>query len=342
MTMLNERRKNFALQFNIWSELKDYVFITLGLVMYAVGVNMFQLPYQITTGGVTGIGIVTFYATGFPYAYTYFIINLVLLGIAIKELGWKFSIKTIYAVVMLTFFLESMRHVLMAYGAAHPGEFVISPNGLPQIVKDDIFMSTIIGASLQGIALGIVFLNNGSTGGLDIVAAIINKYKDVTLGQVIMILDFMVVSSNIFLPGFNFSNLLYGYCALIVLNLLLDFVVDRGRQSVQFFIFSQQYNLIADAITSTGRGVTILDGEGWYTRTERKVLVVLAKKAESGMIFRLIHQIDPDAFVSQSKVIGVFGEGFERMKIKKQKNAVEKSIETTNETLSSGVEKNEV
>ena len=184
-------------------------------------------------------------------------------------------------------------------------------------------MSAILGASLEGIGLGIVFLRDGSTGGTDIIAAIVNKYRDITLGQVIMFFDILIITSSGLLPSIGISEMLYGYCTLIVTSLLLDYVVDRGRQSVQFLIFSKKYAEIADAITSTGRGVTVLDGEGWYTHTNRKMLVVLAKKRESTNIFRFILSVDPNAFVSQSKVIGVFGEGFDKIKAKKKSEGEE-------------------
>ena len=308
-----------------YQEFRDYLFITVGLMMYAVGVNAFQLPYQITGGGVAGIGAILFYGFNIPQAYTFFVINIFLLILAIKTLGWKFCVKTIYAVVALTFILEACRQGFAAYGASHADEFVLSPNGMPQIVKNDAFMSTILGAAIEGIGLGIVFLNNGSTGGTDIIAAIVNKYRDITLGQVIMLIDILIISSSGLLPSIGISQMLYGYTTLIITSFMLDYVIDRGRQSVQFFIFSKKYAEIADAITSTGRGVTMLDGEGWYTHTSRKVLVVLAKKRESTSIFRFIKSVDPDAFVSQSKVIGVFGQGFDRIKVKAEQKSKEQT-----------------
>ena len=289
------------------------------MLCYAVGFNCFQLPYEITTGGVAGAGAVIFYATGFPVQYTFFLVNIVLLSVAIKILGWKFCLKTIYAVFMLTFLLGFVKEMTILFAQNHPQEFVWSTHGMPQIVRENIFLSCILGAALEGIGLGIVFLSNGSTGGTDIIAAIINKYKDVTLGQMMMLCDFIIITSSLLTPSGHVQNLLYGYCTLIITNLLLDYVIDRGRQSVQFLIFSRKYEDIAAAINTTGRGVTVLDGIGWYTRKESKVLVVLAKKRESTNIFRIIQNIDPNAFVSQSKVIGVFGEGFDKIKVKAAK-----------------------
>ena len=203
---------------------------------------------------------------------------------------------------MLTFLLGLMQELLEALPTLAADNYQLSAQGLPQLVGDQAFMACVMGAALEGIGLGIIFLNNGSTGGTDIIASIVNKYRDVTLGQMMMLCDIIIITSSFFTPVGSFQKLLFGYCTLIISNLLLDFVMDRGRQSVQFFIFSREYDAIAAAISETGRGVT--------------VLVVLAKKRESTNIFRIIKHIDPNAFVSQSKVIGVFGEGFDKIKVK--------------------------
>lgn len=294
--------------------------ITLGLLFYSIGLVCFILPYNLVTGGLAGAGAVIYYASGFPVENTILIVNVLLLAVAVKVLGWRFCLKTIYGVFMLSFLIRMTTEVMVYLGQTSPDQFVINPTShLPQIVKDNSFMSCILGASIEGIGIGMVFLNNGSSGGTDIIAAIINKYKDVTLGQTMMLVDIIIITSSFLLPDGSIDRLLYGYCTLIITNLLLDYVVDRGRQSVQFLIFSQRYDEIASAINETHRGVTVLNGQGWYTKQERKVLVVLAKKRESTNIFRIIQNIDPNAFVSQSKVIGVFGDGFDKIKVKAKK-----------------------
>ena len=309
------------LKTSLFQDLRDYFIITVGLMLYAFAFTCFMLPWEITTGGLAGAGAVIFYAIGFPVQYTFFLVNIILLIIAVKVLGWRFCVKTIYAVFMLTFLLGMTQEVLIYLAQHNPGMFQnINPrSGLPQVVTDNIFMSCILGAAIEGIGIGLVFLSNGSTGGTDIIAAIINKYKDVTLGQMMMLCDLIIITSSLITPTGSVDKLLYGYTTLIITNLLLDYVIDRGRQSVQFFIFSRRYDEIASAISATHRGVTVLNGQGWYTQQERKVLVVLAKKRESTNIFRIIQSIDPNAFVSQSKVIGVFGEGFDRIKVKAEK-----------------------
>ena len=293
---------------NIFLEGRDFVFITFGLMVYAIAYTCFMLPYQITTGGVAGISAIVFYATGFEVQNTYFLINVVFLIAAVKELGWKFCIKTIYGVVMLTFLLWLVQRI------------VESPEGeLPKIVGDEAFMACVIGAVLEGVGLSICFLNNGSTGGTDIIAAIVNKYRNVSLGIALMVCDVIIISSCYFV-FYDWRRVVFGFSTLIISSVTLDYVMNRQRQSVQFMIFSRNYSKIADAITSTGRGVTVLNGEGWFTKTERKVVVCLVRKRYSVEIFRMIKMIDPYAFVSMANVQGVYGEGFDQIKTKQTSN----------------------
>ncbi len=289
----------------IWQEVKDYTGILIGLTLYAVGFTCFMLPYQITTGGLAGIAAIIFYATGFPVQYTYITINGLLLIAAIKELGFRFCIKTIVGILVLTFLLGLFQ------------EFIIDENGnMMHILGDQTFMACVLGASCEGIGLAIVFLNNGSTGGTDIIAAIVNKYKDITLGRILMICDIIIVSSCYFVFH-DLKMVVFGYSTLIISMMLLDYFMNSIRQSVQFFIFSNKYDQIAEAInTELDRGVTVLYGEGWYSKEQRRVLTVLAKRKEGIKIFRIINQIDPNAFVSQSNVVGVYGEGFDKIKVK--------------------------
>lgn len=177
-------------------------------------------------------------------------------------------------------------------------------------------MACVIGAGLLGFGIGIVFCNNGSTGGTDIIAWIINKYKDVTLGRMMMYCDIVIISSCYFIFH-DWKRVLFGFCVLFIMSIVIDYVINSTRQSVQFLIFSQKYEQIAEGIsTKIDRGVTLLDGQGWYSKQDIKVIVVLARKGESLDIFRLVKDIDPDAFISQSNVVGVYGEGFDKLKVK--------------------------
>lgn len=314
---------------HLFSEAKDYFYITLGLLLLTIGWTFFLLPYEIVTGGVTGISALIFYATngnghGIPIMVSYFIINTCLLIVALKILGWKFLMKTIYATVMLSIFL----------GIAQ--DLITRPDGtLIKLLGDQDFMSLIIGCCFTGTALAIVFLHNGSTGGTDIVAATVNKYRNVSLGTVLIFVDLLIIGSSfpmfILARGFTVLDaaykIVFGLCTMVVENFTLDYVMNSRRESVQFFIFSQKYQEIANAIgTEMEHGVTILDGHGWYTGQDMKVLCILARKRESVSIFRLIKSIDPNAFVSQSSVIGVYGEGFDEMKVKVKKKEIKEEI----------------
>lgn len=290
----------------LWIEFKDYFAITFGLLLYALGWTCFLLPYQITTGGVTGISAIIFYATGVQIQVSYFIINSVFLLFALKILGWKFCMKTIFAVFMLTF-------LLWIFQLGMKDE---TGNFYKLIGDNQDFMACVIGSCMCGVGIALVFINNGSTGGTDIIAAIVNKYRDVTFGRMIMYCDIIIISSCYFVFH-DWRRVLFGFATLIIMSVVLDYVVNSARQSVQFFIFSRHYEEISEKIVhKIHRGVTILDGMGWYSKQSVKVICVLAKKRESTNIFRLVKEIDPNAFISQSNVIGVYGEGFDIIKVK--------------------------
>ena len=283
-------------------ETRDYLMIALGMILYGIGWTVFLLPNDITTGGVPGIASIVFWATGFPVQYTYFLINAVLLMLALKILGFKFSIKTIFAVFTLTFFLSLIQELTAGM----------------HLLQDQPFMACVLGASFCGSGIGIAFSSYGSTGGTDIIAAIINKYRDITLGRVMMICDMIIITSSYFVLK-DWDKVVYGFVTLYVCSFVLDQIVNSARQSVQFFIISKKYQEIGKEINALHRGVTVIDATGLYTGQEQKMMFVLAKKRQSTTIFRIINDIDPTAFVSQSAVIGVYGEGFDHFKLKKSK-----------------------
>lgn len=280
-------------------ETKDYLMIALGMLMYGVGWTVFLLPNDIPSGAVPGIASIVFWATGFPVQYTYLIINFSLLLLALKILGLKFCLKTIWAVAVLTILLAIIQDLIKG-----------------SLIHDQPFMACVLGASFCGGGIGVAFSANGSTGGTDIIAAIVNKYRDISLGRVILMCDIIIISSS-YLVLHDWERVVYGYVVLFVSSFVLDQVVNSARQSVQFFIISSKYEEIGKRINfDLHRGVTFIDGVGCYTHNNVKMMFVLAKKSESNTIFRLIKDIDPGAFVSQSAVIGVFGEGFDRIKVR--------------------------
>ncbi len=301
-------------------ETRDYFNITLGLMLYTFGFTVFLLPYEIVTGGIAGIGAIIFYATKFPVQWTFFIINAVLIVAALKELGLKFLAKTIYATIAVTIMLDLAQKI------------VEMPDGTfyKLMGEGNDFMSLIIGCMLTGTALAIVFLSNGSTGGTDIIAAVVNKYYNVSLGKGLIMVDLVIIGSCLAIDSFGpfpvrCQKVVFGLCTMFIECNMLDFVMSWQRQSVQFMIFSKHHQEIANAIAKqTDHTMTILDGHGWFSGHPMKVICLMAKKRESPIIFRIIKSIDPKAFVSQSSVQGVFGEGFDPIKVnvkkKKEKN----------------------
>ncbi|MCI6619690.1 MAG: YitT family protein [Prevotella sp.] len=284
----------------VHKEIRDYVMIAIAMMSYCIGWTVFLLPNNITTGGVPGISSVLYWGTGIPVQFTYFAINALLLIAALKILGLRFCIKTIFAVFLLT--------TLTALFTRETGQL--------HLLDDQPFMASIIGAIFCGSGVGIGLAFNGSTGGTDIVAAIVNKYRDISLGRVIMLCDIIIISSS-YLVFHDWEQVIYGYVVLLVTAFCIDQVVNSMRRSVQFFIISEKYEEIARLINNDAhRGVTVINGQGFYSGHEVKMLFVLAKKRESTAIFRLINEIDPAAFVSQSTVIGVYGNGFDKFKVR--------------------------
>lgn len=287
----------------LWKTIQDYVLIAIGMISYAIGWNLFLLPTNVTASGLPGISSIIYWATGFPVMIPYFVVNACLLFVAFKILGAKFCAKTLYAVCVVTalssFFAAEMRDV--------------------QLLQDQPLWAAIIGAVFCGCGIGLGFSAGGSTGGTDIVAAIVNKYRDISLGRVIMICDIFIITSS-YLVVQDVEKVLYGYVVLCVQGFCIDQVVNSRRRSVQFFIISKKYEEIGRRInTDADRGVTVVNASGFYSGQDVKMLFVLAKQRQAQTIFRLISEIDPQAFVSQSAVIGVYGEGFDKIKYKAKK-----------------------
>lgn len=297
----------------IMHELKDYALISLGVILYAMGVTIFMLPYNLTTGGVAGIASIVYYATGIEVQVTYIIINAALLVAAIKVLGIRFCFKTIYAVFFMTFILWLLQRIIEIPDPANPGEMM-----LPKFIGEESFMACVLGAIFCGIGVGVCFENNGSTGGTDIIAAIVNKYKTMSLGSVIMACDVVIISSCYFIFH-DWYRVIYGFVMLFICSTTIDYWMRRRHQSVQFMIFSRNPDAIADAIVKMHHGVTMLDGQGWYTRTDRKVIVSVVRRREQFVIQRMIKSIDPYAFVSMTDASGVWGEGFDQIKVSEKK-----------------------
>ena len=236
----------------VLNEAKDYAFILVGVILYAMGVTVFMLPYGLTSGGVSGIASIIYYATGIEVQVSYIAVNAVLMIIAIKTLGIKFCLKTIFGVLTLTLALWTFQRVIEQPSPDAPETML-----LPRLIGDEAFMAAILGSICCGIGLAFCFENNGSTGGTDIIAAVVHKYKPISLGEVIRACDIIIVSSCYFIFH-DWYRVIYGFVILFTYSVTLDYCIRRQHQSVQFLIFSRNSNAIADAIIKDGHGATML------------------------------------------------------------------------------------
>ncbi len=304
----------------VFTEVKSYVIMTFGLLLYALGWIVFVIPNNMVGGGVTGIGAILLYAFDIPVSVSFFVINLILLLIALKVLGKGFGMKTVYAIIVTSIFYE------------------VVPPLIPDIFIEEIaisngkLLSAIFGGVCAGLGIGISFSQGGSTGGTDIVALMIVKYRNVSAGRVILLLDIFIIASSLLLPpneitdatgavvgveswGERFATILYGYIVIGACSYSVDMFISGTKQSLQIFIFSKKYAELADAITSqTGRGVTLIEGQGWYTKQQSKIVMVVMRKDDMSMLYRMIREIDRDAFLSVASVSGVYGKGFDQIK----------------------------
>lgn len=289
------------------SLLRDYAQIILGIFIYTLGYTCFLLPYQIITGGLSGVSTIIYYVIGIHPNLTYLCINGVLILLAGRIMGWRYMVRTLVATFVISFFIGTMQEYLTVTGSDGKEQ-------LRMIIGDQKFMACVIGGIMEGLGLAIVFLAGGSTGGTDIIASSINKYRNISLGRLLLFIDVVIIAGS-FLLFRNLEIMVIGYVTMFISMNFLDFVINGARQSVQFIIVSSKPEEIAHEINvRLDRGVTILYGEGFYTKEKRQVLLILAKKYESRQIFMLIKQIDGNAFVSMSNVEGVFGEGFDTIK----------------------------
>lgn len=291
---------NLIAQRTIRQNLLDYAFIFLGICLYGVGFCAFILPESIVMGGVAGISSLLFYAFGWSPAVMIWVINGILLLISFKALSRQFAMRTIIGVTMLSLVIGAMQPFFQIFPVITPGK--------------DVFMHVLIGALLSGAGLGIVFSHNGSTGGTDIIVALVNKYSRMSLGRVMQFIDITIIATS-YVLFHSFDLIVYGVVFTVIASIMVDYVFNGSRQTVQFLIISKRYELMADAMNNKlNRGVTILHGQGWYSKQDVQVVMVLCRKYESQYVFNLIKAIDPNAMVSQTFCHGVFGEGFDKIK----------------------------
>ena len=301
---------------SLMNNAKDYVVIVLGIYLYAIGFTAFILPHKVVIGGVSGVGTLVYFATNglIPVAVTQYATNLLLLAMAFKIVGRAFVTRTIFGATVISLSIGSLE-----------GYFMSHPPLLP-----DVTMSCILGAILCGIGVGSIFIHNGSSGGTDIVAAMVSKVSNVSIGRTMIFTDMTIVALSILLPfegdfearlQARIPTIVYGWVVTFIIAYITDMIINTNRQATQFFIFSSKWAEIADSInTEAHRGVTVIDCMGWYSKHEVKMLMVWCRKIESVTIFRIVKQIDDQAFITQTNSNGVYGKGFDTMKVKLKKH----------------------
>ena len=304
---------------SFWGTVKEYGLITLGLLAYSMGWTIFLLPNNLVGGGVSGFAAILYYATGIPMGYTYLILNAILLIIAIKILGTGFGGKTIYAILMTGICLNIFPNII-------PVEFINE-----FAVSNGKLLCTILGGIIAGVGIGLSISQGGSTGGTDIIALLWCKFKNASPGRVILIIDVMIIISSILVPSYTDSGellpfseklavVVYGLIQVTVSGYAVDLYLSGSKQSVQAFIFTKKYKEMADAIAfDMKRGVTIMPAKGWFSKEDFNVVMVVTRKTDLNLLLRYVKTIDSEAFLSVSSVMGVYGKGFDTIKVK-QKN----------------------
>lgn len=281
----------------VLKEAKNYFFITVGLAVFVLGWSAFMTPFEVTGGGVAGIAAILFFATKIPIGITTFVLNAILIGVAWKILGTKFCINSIVCTAIMSLF------------------FSIGQAVFTQPLVDDMFMSVIIGASLSALGVGIAINWGGNTGGLDIIALMIGKYRNISYGKVNIVANFIIVGSSFFILG-DVQKIVYSFVVLFVYMFVADIVIDGYRQTYQFMVFSTKNKDIAERINSElHRGATFLKGYGSYNRQESDVLLIIAHKTDKVRVTRIIKEVDGSAFITITKTASVFGKNFDKLRL---------------------------
>lgn len=293
---------------------KEYLLLTLGILIYVAGWTIFMIPNNLIGGGLTGVSSIIQYAVGIKMGYTYFVLNAILLVTAFVVIGANFGGKTIYAIILASVGLNVLQDLI-------PAAIIETLS-----VQNGKLMSTIMGGILSGAGIGMSMSQGGSTGGTDIIALIVNKYRNISPGRIILWIDAVIILSSLAVPSYTaegelvpfaekITTVVYGLILITVNGYVIDLYLSGSKQSVQLFIMSRKYEEIADAITKDiHRGVTVLPAVGWYTKKENHVLMVVTRKTDLNFLLKYIKTIDNDAFLSVSSVSGVYGNGFDAIK----------------------------
>ena len=281
---------------SIRKEIQSYFMITVGLIIATIGWAGFIIPSKIVGGGITGIATIIFYTLGFDVGIVSLVLNAILIIIATKIVGMSFGIKTIYTVVLFSLSLSLISNLI-------EGALI-----------EEKMMAMFTGSILAGIGGGIIIINGASAGGTESISIIISKYRNISVGKLLLTLDSVIIGSSFFI-FWEIETMVYGFMTMAIFSYVIDVMISGTKQSVQIFIFSKKQELVIEKIlTEINRGVTIIPAKGGFTKESIDVLMVIARKSESPNILKLIKKTDPDAFITMGNVMGVYGKGFDTIK----------------------------
>ena len=306
--------------------IKEYMLMTFGMFCYAFGWLVCVLPAGGMGGGAAGLATLinallpASMASFLTIGTLVFIINVILLILGVMIVGWKFGIKTLFCI----FTMSIMFNLVEAY---IPQDLMVKM--MAEVDANNLLL-VVAGAASCGLGIAVSFMQGGSTGGTDIVAMIINKFRTVSYGRVLLMTDCGILISSLFLTttitvlgneivieplsSLAFARVIYGFIMIAVIGYTVDFVQSGNQQSNQIIIFSKDYEKMAEAIsTKAHRGATLIDTMGWYSKTPSKAVMVVCRKRDTSMILKLVKEQDPNAFLTVGSVMGVYGQGFDAL-----------------------------
>lgn len=278
-----------------WLEiLWESVMVLVGTALFAYGTYYFITPSNIAPGGVSGISIMVNYGLGVPVGLTSAVINLPLLVIGWRRLGREFLLKTLLSVAAFTIIYD----------------YVLTPLQLP-VYGGERLMASLFGGVLTGAGLGIVFYFSGSTGGTDVVSKLLHqRFPHIQLGRAMMIVDLVIITAST-LVFRSIESALYAIITIFVMSQVIDVVVYSSDKGKLLYIFSEQYEAVTrEILEQMDRGVTLLHGEGGFTRSDRRVILCALRTSEYHRVKKIVRRIDPDAFVIVADSSEIMGEGF--------------------------------
>lgn len=304
---------------------KEYILMTLGMALYSFGWICCILPANAAGGGATGLSLLIYHLTGgvISIGTMVLIINAILLVIAGFIVGWKFGIKTIYCVVIMSVIMHFLQEwFTIGDPSGWVAEIITKRDNLtlPNGTIVDLFnlknrlLSAILGGICSGVGVAMCFQQGGSTGGSDIVVMIVNKFYSISYGKFIRYTDSLIISAALFIPDVGIDGVIYGFVMVAVFSYTVDMILSGNQQSSQIFIICKDYRAMADAINNEAyRGATVIDSVGWYTKNESKIVMVVCRKRDLSMVLKVVKKVDPEAFITIGSVMGVYGKGFDAL-----------------------------